>query len=615
MTNRRLLFGDILVSLLLGAVPRPADALQGAIEAEGLTAPAADSTELRNRALTAQSVFERARVSHAPMGWRTFTGPCDDTIGRFCLTFGNDAVEEDDPDAWKPPPEVPEVTEARLGLIETLAEIGEAIPGDGWVLGQRVACLGEAGRWDESLALARRCGAAPAEAWLCRALEGLSLHRLGRFEEAEAAFDSAISGMPEAVAVAWRGLDFLLPEELRPLFAEAPPDSIGTLRKRAWVLADPLYLVPGNDRLTEHFSRWTLARIRSGARNPYSMRWDEDLAELLVRYGPEVAFEHEWAPALNLGPTPVVGRMNPSSRGVFPPPEAFRSVASIPPGNWRTDSRRTPERYSPAYAPRIAALEVQQARFRRGEDLLLVLGWSAKSDQALTSATEWGVFLRAAHDLTPVTPSDWERMPDHAMRGGGGVAAFRTPAGGYLLSVEVLDPEAERAWRARHGVEQSALTRGVVELSDLLLLSPGQESAGIPPTGAAEGHEVLEDVLSRVLPESALAERRVDVAWEVYGLVGSEERLRFHLVAAPEGSTFLERAARFLRLLEPEATVEISWEERMDPATVPAPGDPLFRRVGLDLSALPSGPARLTLSMELPGRSPATSEILLELPR
>jgi hypothetical protein len=311
-----------------------------------------------------------------------------------------------------------------------------------------------------------------------------------------------------------------------------------------------------------------------------------------------------------------MGRMNPSSRGVFPREAFFLAPEKILPGAWRTDSRRDRERYAPHYAPRIEALEVQQARFRRGEELLLVLGWDPESGLASARDAEIGVDLKNARDLTPVMPPDWVVSPARLNPDGSAVAAFRAPGGGYLLSVEVLDREAKRAWRARHGVEHSALPRAVVEISDLLLLRPeGGEGAPAALPGSAGGREVLEDVLTRALPGRRLEERVVEVAWEVYGLAGMDESLRFRVLAAPEGSTFLERAARFLRILDREPTVELSWEERLDGGNSAPISGPLFRRIRLDLSGLPPGPARLTLSVELPGRSPTTSEILLEIPR
>src|SRR5690606_34212738 len=139
-------------------------------------------------------------------------------------------------------------------------------------------------------------------------------------------------------------------------------------------------------------SRWTLARIRAEARTPYSMRWGEDLEALLVRYGAEVAFEQQRAPALNLGPTPVLGRLHPDGRAAFPGADGIRDPAGIEPGRWGWDARRGRERHRPAYASRLAPLPLQEARFERGEAALLVLAWGGPSAPA-PGGIEEGIFL------------------------------------------------------------------------------------------------------------------------------------------------------------------------------------------------------------------------------
>jgi len=67
------------------------------------------------------------------------------------------------------------------------------------------------------------------------------------------------------------------------------PDRAGLV----WALADPFLLVPGNDGLTEFWSRWTVVETRVAARNAYGMSWGSDLEQLTVRYGREVDWERE----------------------------------------------------------------------------------------------------------------------------------------------------------------------------------------------------------------------------------------------------------------------------------------------------------------------------------
>ena len=86
------------------------------------------------------------RFTHPYLG-----APCDERIGRICLIHGGD-------DDWTPVPDPPALVKAREVLLERLDEVARGIPGDGWVLGQRVYYLAEENRWEEAAELASRCG-------------------------------------------------------------------------------------------------------------------------------------------------------------------------------------------------------------------------------------------------------------------------------------------------------------------------------------------------------------------------------------------------------------------------------------------------------------------------
>jgi hypothetical protein len=417
-------------------------------------------------------------------------------------------------DGWVPPLEDPRVTAARAELLSELGRVGAQIPGDVWVLGQRFAYLGEAGDWHRALELARECPSVTEPAWWCRAMEGTAAHFRGSFLEAERAFEEALDGMPSDLAEEWRDLTPIVEVGLHRHLRSSDPDSLRVLEARVWRLAQPLYLVPGNDHRTEHLARHTLARIRSEARNPYGMQWGGDLTEVLVRYGPEVAFQQQTIPPMYMGPTPVLGRFNPRSRGFLPLEDHLLEPSRIPPGSWRTDDRGVRGRHAPSYSPRIGLLEVQQARFRRGDDLLLVMGWTigegvpawtstgvGVGEQISTpspSAAEEGVSgppvsveesLRSGLFLLPAEGLEFTdaEVAIEFLQGEGeaprGVAWGRVPAGGYLASLELLDVPGERGWRARHGVEQSAVPREVVILSDLLLMAPDTSTTSNGPLG------------------------------------------------------------------------------------------------------------------------------------
>ena len=555
----------VAVSVLLAGELRAAQQ-----ESSGISATARpDSSDLHDAARDEQFRFERTRVRYAPRVWGSSRSSCDERIGRMCVQ-----LDDDGPSEWDPLPEDSRVIEARRALLDALEEIGQLVPGDAWVLGQRVVYLGEAGDRELATRLARECGLAPESRWWCSALEGMSLHYLSRFEGAGEAFDDALAEMPDDMGAQWLQLDRVVDSGLRSLFEDTEADSLAALRDRLWVLGDPLFLVPGRDRETEHFARHTLAHARADARNPYGMRWGDDLTEILVRYGPEVAYEQDRDSRGVAGPTSVIGHFHPASARFLPLEDHFRFPGRVAPGSWRTDDTGGRSRYVPPYASLIGALEVQRARFRRGDDLLVVLGWAAAGSEceavpfAIDRALDMGLFLLSDPGMEPEEGTSTvmlQRTDPGPADGPGlrGVASARVPEGEYLMSLELLDSHGHRAWRARQGIAQDSLLRGVIALSDLLLLEPRSAATDGRPAESPEG-DALELHLGRVLPGGPRGRGRVEVAWEVYGLSGEEETLSFQLTAVREGRGFLRRAGEVLGLLQPVSPVQIDWREALE---------------------------------------------------
>jgi hypothetical protein len=576
----------------------------------------ADSVAEHRRAVDAQAAFERNRAWHAPFSWWSGGGECDERVGRFCLRFGSDDPDEDRP-RWTPPDEVEEVIQARREFLALLAGVGERYPGNAWVAGQRVAYLGEQDRWDEALRVARTC---TATGWWCDGLEGYALHGAGRIAEAERSFERVSDRLDPDEREEWDNPEILGSMELMREARRMDTGERAAFRERLWALGNPLFMIQGNALRTEHQARWVLSQIRAEARNGHGLPWGSDLAELLLRFGPIVAYERVRESGLYTSPAPVIGRYPPESWHLVPSVEAVLDPPASDSAHWRTDRRQARSRHAPPPAPRIRAMEAQTARFRRGNDLLLVAAWALAPlpGDSAREGFEPGIFLLSDTGSVPVRH---ETLLHHEE---GGISLARVPAGRYLLSLEALDSEHRRAWRHREGVSLDPDPVGVFLVSDLLLFEPREEgSAG---TGTAAGTAVgtgagtdggeppaLDELMRLALPRTSIEPGPIGVAWEVYGLPAEALRLRYRIRAEREDRGLLRRAGEALRLLSPPAPIELRWEEGVPAAASPA-REPLLRSVGLDLSGLEPGTYRLTLAVSPPGYTDATASRLIRIP-
>ncbi|MFP3947953.1 MAG: hypothetical protein ACLFWG_04415 [Longimicrobiales bacterium] len=510
------------------------------------SSPPPDSARLHERARRLQDRFETLRRRALP---RTSRGnpwrECDEIVGRFCLYFGGDSD-------WEPVPDSPEVLQARGDLLDSLTHIAGEIPGDGWVVGQLVQYLGEEGRWGEAREWVDGCDAwegssadvvsAFARArpgWWCHALHGFVLHRSDRYPEALAAFERALERMHPDRRERWLDPDVLLDGEADDVWDDAEPGERSALRDRLWALSDPLHLVQGNDRLTEHYARHTVSWIREDAENPYGMSWGWDLEELVVRYGAEMGWNRTTTPAGSLRPANIVGHHHPESRHFLPPGPALSDPFGFEGPGWVADA--DPEggsgadeaatAYAPPYAPDLRFEPFQIARFRRGEEMIVVAGYRVPPDTTRPDPPEGGAEAIGSDDgdesgdgaredadlprVDGVGPRDLDFRDASRVRAGlflfradGGLAGspayerrrggagpgddptrereassssgalhLRVPMGRYLVSVEAWDSTAARAGRFRRGIGLEPLPPDVAAISDLVILE-AQASRG-----------------------------------------------------------------------------------------------------------------------------------------
>ena len=592
-----------------------------AIGAQGRDGPNPDSVALHEEAKEAQARFERFREDRIPPELGGFGGGCDELVGRFCLRFESGEDESE----WSVPDEPVEFGMARVRVLRELAEIHNQIPRDSWILGQRVFYMGEVGDWQGAENLIRRCGGGN---WWCTSLLGFVKHAQGDWNTAADLFTLAVDQMPEGED--FLSLALLLDPDALTVYENSSDRS--SAEERLWLLSDPLYLVDGNDRMTEQYARAVLVRMRREAVNPYGVDWGDDVEELTLRYGAERAWERRRSlPNGQLQDTrSIVGRHHPKSQEFLPPDEALEDPAQVAPGDWTLEQRRPWTGYAPPYAPDLNALETQVARFRRGDSLLVAGAFApeeedaAETDSRRQSRNPRIVDLRArrnedrgdrqartdpfarpqeepqpflAEEPQPEGPIqsglfliDTEGGTTHKILGEGprGVFQLQVPNGRYVVGIEAFSSDAKEAWRDRHGLWQDPIIPGLAAVSDLLILEGGGE---IPTS--------LDEALPTALPTVRIrAGEALKVAWELYGLaIGESASVRIGVDRGGQG--FIRRLGQFLRVLEPESPVVMTYED-----AGPDVLGTVFRAVQLNFPDLEPGEYTLTVEIELSGREP-----------
>ena len=559
-----------------------------------------DSTRLLSQARRAQREFEDFHRSSLPLSSAFKRGGCDERVGRICLRH-----EED---AWEPRKEDSLVMAARETLLDTLKAIGRELPGDRWILGQRVQYLGLLGRWEEVMALHGDCQG--GEPWWCPALLGYALHRSGQILEATDAFQRALDLMPPELARRWRDpaplLDYSANRWVRnPLgMEESQANSL------FWRMADPLFITPGNERLSEHFARHFAITLQSDAATTLDVSWGKGSEELLLRYGFAAGWERNKDPVGSSGEGTVIKHFHPESRGHLPPFEALEDPAGLPEDVWVSTDDPSRSASAPVLSPLLVNAVGQTAVLRRGGDLLVLAAYAIPTDSILQSRRGVGIGL-GGEDSTPgLQRLAWEPRVEGSPRdtlaglflmadtggwaplsvmgaGGTGILQLRAPPGGYLLSLEQWNPAGRWGARLRHGIRVDPVPPDVPTLSDLLLL----ESGSALPEGLAEAIPSMRS--SSVLG----ADEAVTVGWEVYGLGLRREALTFRVSLVEEEGSLIRRAFKRLGLFQRSPVLTLSWSEGGA-----GESGPLFRAVDLELPALDPGRYVLRLELDIPYR-------------
>lgn len=515
-----------------------------------------------------QARFERFRRGHLPELPRS-SPQCDARVGRFCYWDSNDDAP--------PPAEPEEIARGRERLIAQLRARADASPADGWLAGQLVRYLVEAGKTDDAVAAARACD---GTGWWCDALRGYALHAAADDSAAVAAFDRALAAMPEGERCAWTDLTTWLDGDVVDHYKGLDCAERERVARRVFWLARPLLATrAGDEARAEFLSRRTLAALLKASTSPNGMSWGYDVEEIGLRYGWPTAWSRD---ERRLGSmdgidTPVVGYEPRPAHAFLPVGRVVDAPLRAAPGDWSLGERIAQTRYAPVYADTFATLTHQLARFRRGDSLLVVASYDGGD------AARWGDGpLRAALLLAggPDSVLAFESSDGAPPRGTLRVTAPNAPA---LVAVELFAPRGRRAARARYGV--APLDSGSA-VSDLLLVDASKFA------GDASNAD-LADVLPEALATTAVGTGEpVGLFWESYVKPEEDKPIRVSLTLVPTTMSLARRLGVALHLAERPAPVTLKWDDSG------RPDGPAGHVLVLHTDGMPEGRYRLELALK-----------------
>lgn len=533
-----------------------------------------------------QQRFERVRRNHLPWTRARGGGSCDERIGRFCLSHGSGDID------WEPEPEHPRVAAARDELLAALGAAAAEFPGSGWVAGQRVRYLVEAGRHEDAVRAARDCRAA---AWWCGALTGFALHYAGLPAAADSSFGSALDRMPEAERRRWTDLSPLLDDCAIRHYRRLPEPARPAFEERFWRLADPFAALPGNETRSEHLARHVWDGLQDRAASTEGLSWADDLREILLRYGWPRGWERV-RPDRGLGPASMVSHYAGSDRDLLPPCEVLRDE-DLTAGEWDLEPAQPRTGYAipmPDSAIEwVGGVEFQVATFRRGDSARVVAAYEIPTDSVRAdAAVEAAVAL-----LTPGL--DDAGIAPFPRGGHSDAVAVPAPQGPLLLSIEMIAREARRAARVRYGIGVARAAPGLIGISDLLLLRSAE-----PLPGSLDDAVPVARRSTRVAPGE-----RVGVYWEIYGLTATDGRdlaLALRIVEVEGG--WIRGVGRAIGLVDDTPPVLVRWRE------APGAREVFPRSVAVTIPPeIRAGRYALELTVTAAGREPLTIRRLISV--
>lgn len=511
-----------------------------------------DSAALRRELHKSASEYERALRRFAPFRPGSSGGYCDETVGRFCITY---SVGRSAP----LPPEPKEITRVRQRTIEVHRRAAARWPGDSAVVGSLIRYLIDDKLEDEAVSHARRLLEVRGGPWP-HLLLGLALQSAGETGAAEGAFNAALLQLDSTRRARAIDVRKLLKPDEQDRYKRLQPAEQAAYRQRLWRLADALYLTSGNEARAEHLARYVWSRLLSRAPVVLgSYSWGDDLEELTRRYGVPRARTQDYRHGVSLEPS-ITEHWDPAQLPYVPPELLATGLveAPPPPTSWPYDTVRSRTGFAPPTVRDMRPLEHQAARFPTEDSTALRVDTELILDSLVTypARIEFGLFvidssfaiLRQVRDTIEFAEGD------RAI----GRLSVALPRDAHGYSIEALDLGSRLAGRARHRLPPE-LTAGRPMVSDLILLTKGDPA---PPRDRADPD---------FLPLPSLVITRgepVSLYLEVTGLTQgpddqSSYRVDLQVAEPPPGA--LTRALRRIGSaigLDPSIAPRITWTEQ-----------------------------------------------------
>jgi len=468
-------------------------------------------------------------------------------------------------------------TSEQEALVDFLLDGSRRYPQSGHVVGQTVTMLVRLGRYLEAMEVVGNC---EATAWLCTALQGHVLRGVGRMAEVEQRFRRVVAEAPAAIACEFRSAAFVQDTfGVRPSYqAGSHPIPIPTdeevcshdpaVSDTIWWLADPLYVVEGNDRWAEHADRVLQARL-------FRELW----AGGRDQYFSAAGFTLSWPDLIGRGPWDSYNLLREAGRPqrmLFWTSEEAARYHFVPDfegqgltrPTWNIDAGIEREGYTPPYGS-FHEVAAQIARFRgdaRADGRPFVkLAAAVSGDGPITGADSAYLVLSDGPGSFPLLL----HSPFHEARA---VFVAEAPAVGYVASIEIMD----EAGIGRHREKLEPIEAEGPGISDLMFYEP-------------HGHTPPDGVLSAAsMMYAGLALQDVSelgLFWEVYGAEAGAS-IEFELHVERERGGVLQRLRRLLPGGSEESTGAVVW------SVVAADGGSTPTAIALDGRGLGSG--RLT---------------------